>query len=60
MNGVPVANQDEGEQKKGNQEQSGSLRGINRMPMMLVAGVVLALSFHHAHIVRRSENACMA
>jgi len=56
MNGVPVANQGEGQQEKRNQEQAGRFRGIDCVPMVLVAGVVLALSFHQANIVRRSEN----
>ena len=50
MNGVPVPNQSEGEQ-----QQAGSFRGINRVPLMLVAGIVLALRVHHDFIVRRSD-----
>jgi len=55
VNGVPVPNQSEGEQRKGDQQQAGSFRGINRVPLTLVAGIVLALRVHHDFIVRRSE-----
>jgi hypothetical protein len=54
MNGMPIANQSEGEQQKGDQQQAGSFRGINGVPLMLV-GTVLALSVDHHLIVRRSE-----
>jgi hypothetical protein len=55
VNGVPVPNQSEGQQQKGDQQQTGSFRGINRVPLMLVGGIVLAFSLHHGFIVRRSE-----
>jgi hypothetical protein len=55
VNGVPVPNQSEGEQQKGNQQQAGSFRGINRVPLVLVGRIVLALRVHHDFIVRRSE-----
>jgi hypothetical protein len=54
VNGVPVANQSEGEQQKGDQQQARSLRGINRVPLVLV-GIVLASSANHDFIVRRAE-----
>jgi hypothetical protein len=53
VNGVPVADQGEDEQQKRDQQQAGGFRGINRVPLMLVAGVVLALRIDHNHIVRR-------
>ena len=52
MNGVPVANQREDEQQKGNQQQAGSFRGINRVPAVLAGGIVLALGVRHTNIVR--------
>jgi hypothetical protein len=54
MNNVPVANHSEDEQQKGDQQQAGSFRGINRVPLML-GGLVLAFSFSHKFIVRRTE-----
>src|SRR5580704_9425296 len=44
MDGVPVASQREDEQQEGNQQQAGSFRGINRVPLLLVGRVVLAPS----------------
>ena len=52
VNGVPVTNQGEHEQQKSDQQQAGSFRGINRVAAMLVVGIVLALSIHHAHCTR--------
>ena len=52
MNGVPVANQCEDEQQKGNQQQAGGFRGINRVPAVLAGGIVLALGVRHTDIVR--------
>ena len=52
---MPVPNQSGGEQQKGDRQQAGSFPGINRMPLMLVAGIALALRVHHDFIVRRSE-----
>jgi len=49
---VPVANQSEDQQQKGDQQQAGSFRGINRVPLMLVSGVVLAVGVRHESIVR--------
>ena len=55
MNGVPVANQSEGEQEKGDQQQARGLRGINRVALVLV-GIGLASSVNHDFIVRRVES----
>jgi cholera toxin transcriptional activator len=52
MDGVPVASQREDEQQEGNQQQAGSFRGINRVPLLLVGRVVLAPSVWHDGIVR--------
>jgi DNA-binding winged helix-turn-helix (wHTH) protein len=52
VNGVPVANQSEDEQKKGDQQQTGSFRGINRVPAVLAGGIVLAPGVRHENIVR--------
>jgi len=56
MNDVPIANQDESKQQKGDQQQAGSFRGINGVPVVLV-GIVLALSINHDFIVLRPETA---
>ena len=55
MDDMPVANHGEDEQQEGDKQQAGSFRGINRVPLTLVAGIVLALRVHHDFIVRRSE-----
>jgi cholera toxin transcriptional activator len=52
VNGVPVANQGEDEQQKGDQQQAGSFRSINRVPPVLAGRVVLALGVRHEDIVR--------
>ena len=52
MNDVPIANQREDQQQKGDKQQTGGLRGINRMPAVLMGRTVLALSFSHDNIVR--------
>jgi cholera toxin transcriptional activator len=49
---MPVANQSQDKQQKGNQQQAGSFRGINRVPAVLAGGIVLALVVRHANIVR--------
>ena len=43
MNGVPVTNQSQHEQQKGDQQQAGSFRGINRVAALLAVGIVLAV-----------------
>jgi len=50
---MPIADQGEDEQQKGNQQQAGGFRGVNRMPL-LVDGIVLAMSVSHTDIVRRA------
>ena len=55
MNGVPVANYGEYKQEKRNQQQARRFRGIGRVPLVLVVGVVLGMSVHHDLIVRRTE-----
>jgi hypothetical protein len=55
VDGVPIANQSEREQQKCDQQQAGSFRGINRVPAVLVVGVVLVLDVNHDCIVRRTE-----
>jgi hypothetical protein len=52
VNGVPVANEYENEQENGDQQQAGSFRRINCVPLMLVGGIVLAPSVRHEDIVR--------
>ena len=54
MNGMPVSNYGDEEQKKGNQQQAGGFRGIDRVAALLVAGIVL-VSLYHVSIVRRTE-----
>jgi len=53
VNGVPVANYRENQQQKGDQQQAGRFRGVNRVPQILGDSVVLALGINHEHIVRR-------
>ena len=55
MNEVPVANQGEDEQQKRDQKQAGGFRGVYPVPWMLMCRVVLALSFYHEVIVRRTK-----
>jgi hypothetical protein len=55
VNSVPITNQSEDEQQESDQQQTGCFRGINRVPLMLAGGVVIALSVHHGFIVRRAE-----
>jgi len=52
MDDVPVANQGKGEQQESDEQQAGGFRGINRMPLMLMGRIVLALDVSHANIVR--------
>jgi hypothetical protein len=56
VNGVPVTNQREHEQEKGNQQQTGSFRCIGGVAVMLVGIVGLVLRLHNGFIVRRTEN----
>src|ERR1700730_15944816 len=53
VNLVPVANQREDQQHQRNQQQSGSLRRVDRVAMMLV--IVLRSAVGHANIVARAE-----
>jgi hypothetical protein len=48
---MPVANQGEGKQQKGDQQQAASFCGISRVPPMLAGGVVLGLGVRHGDIV---------
>ena len=52
---MPVPKHGEDEQQKSNQQQPGSFRGIDRVPMVFVVRVVVALSMNHDCIVRRAE-----
>jgi hypothetical protein len=52
VNDVPVANQYEDKQKNGDEQQAGGFRRINRVPLMLMGRIVLALSVRHEDIVR--------
>jgi hypothetical protein len=54
VNNVPVACQGERKHQKGNQEQTGSFRRINRVPLMPV-GIVMASCVNHDFIVRCPE-----
>lgn len=51
MNSVPVTNQSECEQQERDEQQAGSLRGIDRVAMVLVGVIVFALGLGHGHIV---------
>jgi cholera toxin transcriptional activator len=52
---VPVANQRERQQQERDQQQARSLRGVDRVPVVLVIGAVLTLSGNHASIVLRTQ-----
>ena len=56
MNGVPVPNHGEDEQQEGDQQQAGSFRGIDRVPLLLVGGIVLASNVRHHSIVRSAQS----
>jgi hypothetical protein len=56
MDGVPVPNQREDEQQKSDQQQAGSLRGINRVPAVLAGRIVLAPGVRHEDIVRSAAS----
>ena len=58
MSSVPIANQSEDQQQKRNQQEARGFRGIDRAPAVLAAGVVVALSMNHDHIVRCAETVC--
>jgi hypothetical protein len=51
MDLMPVPNQSEHKQDKGNQEQPGGFRGIHRMPMVTMLGFLFGLWRLHAPIV---------
>jgi hypothetical protein len=54
---MPIANHSKHQQKKRNQQQTGSFRGKDRVPIVLVAGIVVVLGMNHTYIVRRAETA---
>jgi DNA-binding winged helix-turn-helix (wHTH) protein len=56
MNGVPVPNHGEDEQQEGDQQQAESFRGIDRVPLLLVGGIVLASNVRHHSIVRSAQS----
>jgi len=51
MDLMPVSDQSEHEQHKGNQEQPGGFRGIHRMAMVTMLGLLFGLRRQHAPIV---------
>jgi hypothetical protein len=51
MDLMPVSDQSEHKQHKGNQEQPGSFRGIHRMAMVSMFGFLFGLRRQHAPIV---------
>ena len=57
MNGVPVAHQREYEQQEGDQQQAGSLRGVDRVPLMLGGRIVMALGVRHEWYCTLGEKA---
>jgi len=60
LDSVPIANQRERQQQERDQQQAGSLRGVDRVPAVLVVGAGLTLSGNHGPIVRRAETVCAA
>ena len=57
MNEMPVTNQREREQKKGDQQQSSGFRSINRVIMLLVRRIGLGLYQCHEDIVALLDDA---
>jgi hypothetical protein len=57
MDDVPVANHDQNQQQEGDYQQAGSFRSVNRVPAVLMAGVVVVLDVDHDRIVRFAERA---
>lgn len=51
MNGMPVPDQSEDQQKKGDQQQTGGFGGIHRMPRMLVRRIFSRIRLEHDGIV---------
>jgi len=51
MDLMPVSDQSKDEQHKGNQEQPGGFRGIHRMAMVPMFGLVVGMWSGHADIV---------
>jgi hypothetical protein len=51
MDLMPVSDQSEHKQHKGNQEQPGGFRGIHRMAMVPMLGLLFGLWRQHAPIV---------
>jgi hypothetical protein len=51
MDLMPVSNQSKHKQHEGNQEQPGSFRGIHRMAMVTMFGLVVGMWNGHADIV---------
>ncbi len=53
---MPIADQGENQQQKGDEQQAGCFRGIDRVPAVLVGGTVLAPRGKHTSIVRPAMN----
>jgi hypothetical protein len=51
MNVVPVAENSQNQKQKGNQEQSGCLRRVNRVAMVFMGMIALGIRFRHLNIV---------
>jgi hypothetical protein len=51
MNGMPIPDQGEDEQEKGDEKQAGSLRGVNGVPLLAVIGFLLRPCSKHENIV---------
>jgi hypothetical protein len=49
MNIVPVANQGEGKQHKGNEQQAAGLRCVNGVMMVVPVGIVVFRAFRGRH-----------
>ena len=57
LDGVPVANYEKGENKKGNHEQAGGFCRVNGVASVTGDGFGLTLPAHHGDIVRQNKNA---
>jgi hypothetical protein len=51
VNVVPVADQSQSEQKKGDQQQARRLRRVDGVPVVFVRGVVVVVRLGHEDIV---------
>jgi hypothetical protein len=58
MDLVPVSDESEDEQHKGNQEQPSGFRGIHRMAMVTMLGLVVGQRSGHADIVDAWGSQC--